>query len=300
MKLFLMAILLTILYADTGFSKRRRGQCKCGRGAQNRIIGGQYADKNEFPWMARIYGGCASLCGGALISNRHILTAYHCLMRSSDTKPCDHSDGKRKAVLGSNVVTYDGMFYAGTAGGISLKKFVYPPNAGLAWNSGPEAHDIAIYILDRPVTFSSKIQPICLPAPGTSYAGEPAIVAGWGDYRKGNHPNSERLRKVSQKVHGVVRGRRPFISTEIQTTWNGTPMDPCSGDSGGPLMWMDNVGRFRIIGTVEGGGFNCDANYQATSYGDKRQKYNNVMNYLGWIKDVIKKSRKTDRCAIVD
>jgi len=299
MKLVWLAILLTVLYADTGASKRR-GQCSCGRGAQNRIIGGQYADNDEFPWMARIYGGCAvKLCGGALISNRHILTAYHCLRRErSDTKPCDHSDGKRKAVLGTNVVTYDGILF-GSAGGISLKKFAYPPHAGLR-TFAPETHDIAIYILDKSVTFSREIQPICLPAPGTSYAGEPAIVAGWGDYRIGNHRNSERLRKVSQKVHGVVRGRRPLISTEIQTTWNGTPMDPCSGDSGSPLMWTDNAGRFRIIGTVSGGGFNCDANYQASYYGDKRQKYNNVMNYLGWIKDEIKKSRKTDRCAIVD
>lgn len=45
------------------------------------IIGGSNAGNHQFPWQASINlcaeGGC-TLCGGSLISSRHILTAAHC------------------------------------------------------------------------------------------------------------------------------------------------------------------------------------------------------------------------------
>merc|ERR1719295_1284593 len=280
-------------------SKKSGGKCSCGRsGARgalstNRILGGALSQSHEFPWMARIYGGCVgTLCGGALISNRHILTAYHCIRNGRFKKPCDHSDGKRKAVLGTNYVPTSAII-DGTAGGVSLTSFVFPPRADLKLED-PKSHDIAIYILDKPVTFSSKIQPICLPDPGTSYKGEPAVVAGWGDFRRGENPNSEKLRKVNQKVFGVVKEHSTLISTYTQKKSDGTPMDPCSGDSGGPLMWRDSVGRHRIIGTVSGGGFNCDGNYQVPYYfGGDRQKYANVDKFLSWIKHVLEKEKST-------
>jgi len=287
-------------------SNQSGGQCSCGRNGgglgaenQNRILGGQLSESHGFPWMARIYGGCVgTLCGGALISNRHILTAYHCIRKKRFQKPCDHSDGQRKAVLGTDYVPTSAIL-TGTAG-ISLSNFVHPPRADLT-KDDPLSHDIAIYILDTPVTFSSNIQPICLPNPQDTYEGKPAVVAGWGDYRRGKNPNSERLRKVDQKVHGVVSGHSTLISTSAEEDSDGTPMDPCSGDSGGPLMWRDSEGRFRIIGTVSGGGFNCDRNIQVSNYhGDNRQKYGNVNMFVSWIKGVLNKERDTDLCAIVD
>lgn len=283
-----------MLNSDIGSSQRQR-QCSCGRGAQNRIIGGQYAGKQEFPWAVRIVGGgCVGSCTGALISNRHILTAFHCLVPQGSRKPCDHSDGKRKAILGTNDVRSRSRVV------VPLKRYAFPPNAGYRrWDR--QSHDLAIYILDKPVIFSSNIQPICLPNPRTRYEGKPAVVAGWGGFRKGSRRQSRKLQKVSQTVHGVVRGRNPFITTERESHSNGTPMDPCGGDSGGPLMWMDKNGRYRIIGTVYGGGYNCEKNKYGSVFGDNyRQVYNNVQNYLGWIKSVLKFSRGTDQCAIIN
>jgi len=49
---------------------------------KGRIIGGQKVDvEGKFPWMAAILtkGDSDPYCGGALISNRHILTASHCV-----------------------------------------------------------------------------------------------------------------------------------------------------------------------------------------------------------------------------
>ena len=48
------------------------------------IIGGQEADLNEFPWTALLHlrsseTNRTSTCGGSLISDRHVLTAGHCI-----------------------------------------------------------------------------------------------------------------------------------------------------------------------------------------------------------------------------
>lgn len=50
-----------------------------------RIINGQLAATNQFPWHVSIQGnltnGQGMLCGGALISNAFVLTAAHCVVK---------------------------------------------------------------------------------------------------------------------------------------------------------------------------------------------------------------------------
>lgn len=40
-------------------------------------------------------------------------------------------------------------------------------------------YDMAIVTIDRPVTFTSKIRPICLPKLSDNFEGKKATVAGW-------------------------------------------------------------------------------------------------------------------------
>lgn len=52
-------------------------------GIQERIINGQHALPNQFPWHVAINGvrqnGQGVLCGGALISANHVLTSAQCV-----------------------------------------------------------------------------------------------------------------------------------------------------------------------------------------------------------------------------
>lgn len=49
-----------------------------------RIINGNVATTNQFPWHVSIQGvlnsGLTTLCGGALIGPAHVLTAAHCVV----------------------------------------------------------------------------------------------------------------------------------------------------------------------------------------------------------------------------
>merc|ERR1712142_713523 len=84
--------------------------CECGNSALTKeISGGEYAAEEQFPWVVRLVGGCAKgVCGGALVSSRIVLTAYHCAndVTGSSTNTCDHGDGKRIAILGTTTIYF--------------------------------------------------------------------------------------------------------------------------------------------------------------------------------------------------
>merc|ERR1739838_631376 len=61
--------------------------CGCGiKKSGSRIVGGQYADVNEYPWMDYfIYFSDLfqpiSACGGSIINSKWIVTALHCVVK---------------------------------------------------------------------------------------------------------------------------------------------------------------------------------------------------------------------------
>lgn len=66
---------------ETRKPRRSRG-CGTTTRTKTRIAGGQPADPKEWPWMAALLRqGAIQYCGGVLITDRHVLTAAHCVYR---------------------------------------------------------------------------------------------------------------------------------------------------------------------------------------------------------------------------
>ena len=53
---------------------------ECGeRNEVSRIVGGEEAGINEFPWVAKLSYFKRFYCGGMMINDRYVLTAAHCV-----------------------------------------------------------------------------------------------------------------------------------------------------------------------------------------------------------------------------
>jgi len=292
-------------------SKLRTCQCgkknKSGNG-RNRIIGGSETKPHEYPWLVRIImgstgeGDCGGKCTGALISDRHIITAYHCIANLQKTpwKPCDHSDGTAQAYIGAHYV--DGLSKNDATYIQTLKKFEFPPHAGKLDEKHTDHNDMAVYILDKPIRFSEKVYPICLPKRKRNYSGKKAIAAGWGGYRPGLHPNSKVLRSAQLEVTRDKSIYDAIFFTKTEKNKEGEWKDPCGGDSGGPLMYPDKINnkRYTLIGVVYGGGYNCNED-KIFDRGDlgpgpDDQMWSKVSNFLDWIENLLKEE-DADMCA---
>nr|XP_046255140.1 complement C1r subcomponent-like [Scatophagus argus] len=241
-----------------------------------RIIGGSEAPDNTIPWQVLVNIGGIRV-GGMVIADHWIMTAAHVLTHNG------------KPVLDKTVKIYMGR--------TELKSLLRSPVYAASIHIHPEYNnphgldfnnDIALIKLQDPITFSSPIIPICLPAEDATYVtGVMGLMSGFGIMEI--YP--PRVTKKLQYVHLPVVEQETCRNSlnELKKTRNHIPSltnnmfcaglpeggkDSCLGDSGGPFALSDD-GQFWAAGIVSWG---VDCGQQGTY-----RVYTKVANYLDWI-----------------
>ncbi|XP_053980912.1 uncharacterized protein LOC128877550 [Hylaeus volcanicus] len=254
-----------------------------------RVMGGEQAKRGAWPWIAALGSpndpGTTKpkwLCGGALISSRHVLTAAHCLRLVDPyvvrlgVLTLDRYEGNVNRTAEDERIDLD----------IELK-MVHPE-----YNSTTRANDVAVIKLKQEVQFTEHIHPICLPAVESiindHLTGKNVAVAGWGAKADDGGPYSDTLMQVEMPVANLSDCIDTYQILLPETVVDNSSLcagaaeggrDTCKvatfnfawiagvsgindrlqllfqGDSGGPLMYAMN-GTYYQVGIVSFG-FSC-------------------------------------------
>lgn len=160
-------------------------------------MGGQDSVDAEWPWIVSIQKNGTHHCAGSLLTSRWVVTAAHCfkgyvgspgparlmapMEALRDPFPSSHLS---KPFLFSVLL---GAWQLGRPGPRSQQVGVARvlPHPVYSWKEGARA-DIALARLERPVLFSERVLPICLPDTSVRLpADTDCWIAGWGSIREG-------------------------------------------------------------------------------------------------------------------
>ncbi|CAJ0964061.1 unnamed protein product, partial [Mesorhabditis belari] len=246
-------------FANALFSKNTSAVVSKGNSGKisNDIIGGNQAYLGQWPWQALIEfsnsHGQSTLCGGTLISAQHVLTAAHCAVEF-ENRPSLASvwvgliDSHRKS---------PGIFVGVAA--VSI-------HSGYNGNQKEFENDIAVVTLGQAVTFSTTIQPICLPEKDSIPSGD-FVVTGWGLYNRTSISKDASQFLLYSPLPNVPLDtcRNLWQSLSADYTTDGfVPMDTqicagsnghgtAQGDSGGPLLIKNGDGSWTQVGVTSFG-----------------------------------------------
>lgn len=190
-----------------------------------RIINGNFAHKGQFPFFAEVINFQPEertvICGGALISERKVITADHCLKNSVGI-------GVR---LGSTRKHQGKPF-------VVARQVKHP------------SMDFLVLVLESPVVTEEKIEPIrIMQRPVISGEVCTAIGFGWDgkDYSKEMKFAELHINHIKDVQALVSYG---LLSQEIYAGMNDNS-DVCFGDSGGPLLCQDGLAGITLGSIVQ-------------------------------------------------
>ena len=120
---------------------------------KTRIVGGNPTDPYEFPWIVQVkkLTQKAGFCAGSIITNRHVITAGHCVEK------------KRAAHLLVSVSDHLTKILDTYENNMRVSRIYRHPKHEKFEN------DLAILQLENPITFSEYVKPICLPKKGNPF-----------------------------------------------------------------------------------------------------------------------------------
>lgn len=233
-----------------------------------RIVGGLPAPVGAYPWIVSLGvagqpNSVGHFCGGALLSDRWIVTAAHCVTPNPDPTSL-------KSLAGTNILSSGGK--EGT-----VEKIVVHPN----WDRPTFRNDVALIKLAQPVAGAVPIQLVTSATQPLADPGILATVAGWGLTREGGQI-SNALRHVGVQIvsNPVCNGPQAYSGSITDEMFCAGFVeggkDSCQGDSGGPFMVFNGQGGFLLAGVVSWG--------EGCARPNKFGVYTRISLYAEWIK----------------
>ena len=256
---------------------------------QIQIVGGQLADRGEWPWQVALIGHTAAtydfwhspgyqFCGGSLIDPQWVLTAAHCITEDNGS-----------VTVASTIDVVAGIY-----------DLIPPPSEyGFqrravtqiirhpSYNSNTFNNDIALLKLSSPITIggsgATKTALIPLvPSNIGDLTGEDSWVTGWGNTSTtATDIYPEQLYEVTFPIiANSVCNNVSHYNGAITNNMLCAGIDPaggkdaCQGDSGGPLV-VGVPGSYKLAGIVSWG-YGCGDPFSPGVY-------TRVSNYVSWV-----------------
>jgi len=221
-------------------------------GAQDmRIIGGDVASQ-PIPYQVSLDyqppgQDAQPICGGTLISKKHVITAAHCMtlcgsQDNPDRCPADHY------IVHLGFTRQSNRQGSGIHQQRSVVSYVFPGKG----TTGPSGSgDIAILVLSSVVSLTEAVFPAELATDDPrGRNGQVVTVSGWGSTQEGGDSSDTLMLAHLTLTDQCAAEDCSFGTDEIFAGPNGKYKDACQGDSGGPLVLK---GSNILVGSVSRG-----------------------------------------------
>ncbi|XP_011629810.1 uncharacterized protein LOC105422211 [Pogonomyrmex barbatus] len=237
-----------------------------------RIVGGASSSVGNWPWQIALYREGNYQCGGALVHERWVISAAHCFYHAQDNYWVARIGATRRGSFRSPHEQLLRVDY------ISLHPD-YIDNGFV--------NDIAVIRLERAVSFSDYIRPVCLPkAPVAS--GTICVVTGWGQLYEIGRIFPDTLQEVQIPVISTEDCRRKTLFLPLYRITSGMlcaglekgGKDACLGDSGGPLVCLSPFENRYVLQGITSNGYGCGRR-------ERPGVYTKIYNYIDFINEVI-------------
>ncbi|XP_002733631.1 chymotrypsin-like protease CTRL-1 [Saccoglossus kowalevskii] len=209
------------------------------------IYNGTDAEINDYPWQAALLYKSGDywyfICGGSLISNRHVLTAAHCV--DGDV----NAPGRFGILLNTAVLSLNGKIDVEK---ITMSEF---------YDSSEFHSDWAVITMSKDVQLGVGVNTI--PLAETYEELNNCVITGWGTAQR-DGPIHTTLQKGVVDIMPWLQCRQlwgNWITDDMTCAGSGS-VGVCSGDSGGPLACYDvRQDRLVLHGITSWGPVPCGA-----------------------------------------
>ncbi|XP_058795550.1 chymotrypsin-1-like [Phymastichus coffea] len=200
-----------------------------------RIKGGNTAAPGEFPYQVSVQINEQHVCGGALVTMRHVVTSGSCLVNILRNPQLFN---QLKVIVGTMNLRKDGMV-------CDVSKVTLHPEYQWDWQWSSFENDIGMIHLRQNVQPSRYVQQVNLPAITELPQNSELLFTGWGSVNNPSGPSIELLQKAKLRSISKQECQKYFPNLNVKQyqicTSPNNYLATCTTDQGGPLTYGNQL-----------------------------------------------------------